>query len=73
MLLALLRFSEDNPVAVLPSSMVSRLPFWVDDWAFTDLHDAVARHKVRLTRSRYQLDVSPLVTVMMHIVGDLTE
>src|SRR5271155_826475 len=73
MLLALLRFPKYDPIAVLPPCMVSRLPLRVDDWAFAYFHDAVARHEARLACGTYQLDVGPLVTVMVHIIGDLAE
>jgi len=73
MLLALLRFPKDDPVAVLPPGVVSRLPLRVDDWALADLHDAVTRHEARLACGVYQLDVGPLVTVVVHVVGDLAE
>ena len=58
---------------MLPSCVMSGLPFRVDDWAFADLHDAVARHEAHFARGTNQFDVRPLVHVVMHIIGDLAE
>jgi hypothetical protein len=72
-LLALLRLAKHQPVAMLTSGMVRRLPSRVDDGPFANFYYAVAGREPSLACSIYQFDVRPLVTVMMDVVCDLAE
>jgi hypothetical protein len=72
-LLALAGFAEYQPVAVLPSTVVRDLPFRVDNRTLADLHDAIARCKTHRARRLDQLNVRPLVSVIMNVVGDLAK
>ena len=49
------------------------LPLRVNNWPFSYFDDAVARRKAHLTRSIYELDVCPLIPMMMYVVGQFTE
>ena len=71
--LAFLRLSEHQPVAMLPSAVVRFLPFGVDDWSFANLHYAIAWHESDSARRIYQIDMRPLIAMVMDIIGDLAE
>ena len=70
---AFIGFSENEPVTVLPASMVGRLPFGIYDRAFSRLDDAVARAKASLSCGVYEIDVRPVVTMVMDVVRNLAE
>ena len=44
-LFAFLGFAKDQPITVLPSSMVCLLPLGIDDWPLANFDDAVAWHE----------------------------
>lgn len=70
---SLLRFPEDQPVTVLAPTVVGGLPFGVDNGALSNLYDAVARQELGFPRGANQLDVGPLIAVMVHVVGNLAK
>ena len=72
-LLALLRFAKHQPVAMLASGVVRRLPLRVDDRPFANLHYTVTGHEPYFACSIDQFDVCPLVPVVVNVVGDLAE
>jgi len=51
--------------------MVYRLPFRVYDRSFADLYDAVAGLKADSPGSVDEFDVSPLIAMVVDIVGNL--
>lgn len=53
--------------------MVSHLPLGVNDWPLADLDDAIARLESGVSGRLDEIDVSPLVAVMMDVVGDFAE
>ena len=53
--------------------MVSHVPLRVDDGAFANPDDAVARLEARVSCCLNQLDVGPLVAMVMDIVSNLAE
>ena len=72
-LLALLGLSKDQPIAMLASRMMCRLPSWVDYWPFANLHDAVASRETDRNSGIDKLDVRPLIAVMVNVVGSVAE
>src|SRR6266403_3679229 len=53
---------------MLASAMVGCFPFWINNRTLSDLDNAIAGHESYLARRVYQLDMRPLVTVMMNII-----
>lgn len=53
--------------------MMCYFPLWVDDWAFPYLDDAITRNETNYTGCIYQFMVRPLITVVVNIVGNLSE
>jgi hypothetical protein len=53
--------------------MVGRLPLGVDDRPFADLDNAVTRAKPGVDRRAHELDVRPLIAVVVDVFGDLAE
>src|ERR1043166_3070075 len=72
-LFTLFRLAEDQPVAVLPPRVMSLLPLRIDDRPFANLDDAITWAKTRFHCRTHQLDVGPLVAVVVNVVGDLAE
>jgi len=58
---------------MLPPRVVCVLPLRIDDGAFPDLHNAVARSKPGSFRSINEIHMRPLVAVMVNIVCYLAE
>jgi len=58
---------------MLPPSVVRVFPFRIDDRTVPDLDNAIARAEAGLSRSFDEIDVRPILTVMMNVVGDLAE
>src|ERR1700687_260839 len=58
---------------MLPSGVMGGLPLRINDWPFSYLDYAVAWHEADFTRSIYEVDVRPLIAMMMHIVRQLAE
>jgi len=58
---------------MLPAGVVRVLPFGIDNRTFTDLDDAIARPEAGLSRSFDEVDMRPIIPVMMNVVGDLAE
>jgi hypothetical protein len=58
---------------MLPARVVRDLPLWVDNRTRPDLDNAVACTEARLSRSFDEVQVRPIIAVMMNIVGDLAE
>jgi hypothetical protein len=58
---------------MLPPSVVRVFPFRIDDRTVPDLDNAIARAEAGLSRSFDEIDVRPIVTVMMNVVGDFAE
>ena len=72
-LLALFRLTKHQPETVLPSGVVGSLPLGVNNWPFSYLDYAVARHEAGLARGIYEVDVRPLITMMMYVVRYLAK
>jgi hypothetical protein len=58
---------------MLPASVVRVFPFRVDDRTVPDLDNAVAGTEAGLSRSLDEVHMRPIITVMMDVVGYLTE
>lgn len=53
--------------------MVCLFPLRVNDWPFTNLHNAVARHEADFAGGVNEFYVRPLIPVMVNVVRDLAE
>src|SRR5438445_5781372 len=53
--------------------MVGVLPFRIDDRSFSDLHYAVTRQESDFAGRVYEVNMRPLVPMVMHVVCDLAE
>src|SRR5215831_7533354 len=73
LLLTLSRFSQDEPITMLAPAMVGIFPLRINDGSLPHLHNAVARQKANFPGSIQDLNVRPLIPVMMDVVCDLTE
>lgn len=58
---------------MLTPGVVGRSPLWVDYRALTHLDDEVTWVEANLSRSQRQIDVGPLIAMVMDIVGDFAE
>ena len=72
-LFASVRFAKDQPIAVLPPTMVGNFPFRVHDRPLPYLNDAIASAKPDFPRGQDKIHVRPLVAVMMYVVGNFAE
>ena len=71
-LLALLRFTKDQPIAMLPPRVVGLFPSRVGNRAFSHFDDAIAGTESHLGRSLNEADMRPLIAVAVNVIGDLT-
>ena len=53
--------------------MMRSLPFRIDDWSLSDLDDAVASNKSKRFCRLDEFDVSPLVTMVVNVIGYFTQ
>ena len=58
---------------MLPAAVVSHFPLRVDDGALTNFDDAVARLESRTSCRPNELDVGPLVAMVVDVVSNLAE
>jgi hypothetical protein len=53
--------------------MVRDLPFGIDNWSFSHLYEAVARRQSCLLAGADEIDVRPLIAMIVHVIDDLAE
>ncbi len=58
---------------MLTPGMVGSLPLGVNDRSLPDLNDAIAWAKANPIRRLDQIDVSPLIPVVMDVVANLSK
>jgi hypothetical protein len=58
---------------VLAPAVVRNFPLRIDDRPLPDFDDAIAGRKPNLAGSRDEIDMRPLVLMIMDVVGDLAE
>ena len=58
---------------MLAAAVVGHLPLGIDDRAFTNLDDAVARLETRISCRLDQVYMSPLVAMVVDVIRNLTE
>ena len=58
---------------MLASTVVGRLPLRIDDRAFSDLDDAITRTEPNDRGSLDQINMSPLIAVIVDVVRDLAQ
>lgn len=58
---------------MLAPSVVSRPPLRVDNRPAANFDDAITRAETHLLCSQGQIDMGPLIAMIMDIVGDLAE
>jgi hypothetical protein len=55
------------------SAVMGYLPFRIDDGTLPNFDDAIAGHKSDRFRRFNEINVSPLVTVIVNVIGYLAE
>ena len=53
--------------------MVSSFPFWINNWPFANFYDAITRRQARFPCGVNELNVGPLVPVVMNVIRNLAE
>ena len=71
--LATMRFSKNDPVAMLSPRVMRDFPVRIDDRALPHLDNAIAGRKSSFLTSMDQFDMCPLITMIVDIIGDLAE
>ena len=66
-------FSKDDPIAMLAPAMMGDLPFRIDDRSLSDLDDAVAGHEPSSLPGVDQIDMCPLITVVVNAISYFAE
>jgi hypothetical protein len=66
-------FPENQPIAMMASSMMRDLPFWVDDRAKAGFDDTVTSGESSGRCGLDHGDMRPLESVPMNVVGDLAK
>jgi hypothetical protein len=49
------------------------LPLWINNRTLSDFNDAVTRGEADFPGCIYQLDVGPLIPMMVDVIGDLAK
>jgi len=73
MLFAFFRFTKHEPVCVLPPAVMGYLPFRIDNRTLADFDDAITSTKAHHPRGLNEIDVRPLILVVVDVVGDLAK
>lgn len=58
---------------MLPSGVVGDFPSWVDNRAFSYFDYAITSLKTNAARCLHKVDMSPLVPMVVDVVGDFAE
>ena len=66
-------FAQDQPVTVLASRVVSNLPTGRHNRAFADFDNAITGAEAARRRSVDELNMRPLITVVVDVIGNLAE
>src|SRR6266567_3093967 len=72
-LLAVLGFAKNKPVAVPTPAVVGDLPLGVDDRTFPNFNNAVTGHEACIFGRLYELDMRPLISVVVNVIRNLGE
>ena len=70
-LLAVFGFSKNEPVAMPTPAVVGYLPLGVDDGPLADFNNAIARHEARIFGCLDELDMRPLIAVVVNVIRNL--
>jgi hypothetical protein len=73
LLLTLPGFPKDEPITMPAPAVVGFLPLGINDGPLAHLNNAVAWLKASFASGIQELNVRPLISVVMHVVGDLAE
>src|SRR5437016_10395431 len=72
-LFALFGLAENEPVAMPTPAVVGHLPLGVDNGPLADFNNAIARHEARIFGSLDELDMRPLIALVVDVIRDLCE
>jgi hypothetical protein len=69
----MVRFPKNNPVAMMPPAVMRNLPFRINNRSFADLNYAITSREPGFLAGLDQLQMGPLVSVIMYIIGNFAE
>ena len=53
--------------------MMSILPLGINNWPLANLDYAIAWHKTSIESRTYEIDMSPVITMVMNVISQFTE
>jgi hypothetical protein len=68
-----IRLTKDYPIAMLSPRVMRGLPLGINDWPFAYLDNAVASGKARVLSGSDEVNVSPLIAVVVYVVSYFTK
>lgn len=68
-----MRLTEYDPIRVLPPTVMRDLPFRIDNRRLSYLDNTVASGKSSLLTRSYQVNMCPLIAMIVNVVGNFAE